>query len=188
MPQRYGLVDLGCGPGKIAAELAPHFETVIGIDPAAAMIDEARRRHALPNTKWLHVGAEDAELPPAIDLVTAGTAVHWMRHDVVFPKLAQRTGLVAIVTGDAPQDPPWQAQWRALMTRWLSRCDGVAYDETAFQADGRSYEPWLDIAGRKQFRFTFRQSLNDFIACQHSRASWPAAAWAKIAQENSTKI
>ncbi len=174
VPRRRMLVDLGCGPGKIAAALADAFEHVAAIDPASAMIGEARALYGAghPNIAWLEARAEDAPLPDPIDLAIAGTAIHWMAHDILFPKLAERTNLVAIVTGDMPVDPPWQDAWRAAMTAWLKRLHGETYDETAFAADGQRYEPWLDIAGRRDFEFTYRQSIDDFIACQHSRASW----------------
>jgi 2-polyprenyl-3-methyl-5-hydroxy-6-metoxy-1,4-benzoquinol methylase len=34
------LVDVGCGPGVLAVQLAPLFEVVIGIDPGPAMLAE----------------------------------------------------------------------------------------------------------------------------------------------------
>jgi SAM-dependent methyltransferase len=174
VPRKHCLVDLGCGPGKIAAALADRFETVVAIDPAAAMIEEAGALYAErhPNIAWRRTRGEDAELPGAIDLVTAGTSIHWMAHDVLFPRLAERTKIVAIITGDAPPNPPWQESWRAAMTKWLARLHNESYDEPAFVAEGRRYEPWLDIAGRETFTFSFRQSVEDYISCQHSRASW----------------
>jgi SAM-dependent methyltransferase len=172
VPQRRVLVDLGCGPGKIAVALAEAFATIVAIDPAIAMIDTARMQHGHPNIAWICTRAEDAVLPPEIDLVTAGTSIHWMAHEVLFPKLAERTRIVAIITGDAPPNPPWQEEWRAAMTKWLARLHDETYDEAAFVAEGRRFEPWLDIAGRKSFTFSFRQSVEDYIACQHSRASW----------------
>lgn len=37
VPGRERLLDLGCGPGKLARELAPHFREVVAVDPSAAM-------------------------------------------------------------------------------------------------------------------------------------------------------
>ncbi len=172
VPQRRMLVDLGCGPGKVAAALADRFTDVVAIDPAAAMIDAARALHAHPSIAWRRGRAEDAQLPGTIDLVTAGTSIHWMAHDVLFPKLAERTRIVAVITGDAPPNPPWQAEWQAAMAKWLSRLHGETYNAPAFVAEGRRFEPWLDIAGRESFTFLFHQGVEDYIACQHSRASW----------------
>ena len=174
MPGKQRLLDLGCGPGKIAAALADDFAHVVAVDPAGAMIETARGVYGVrhPNIDWVHARAEDVAFDDAIDLVTAGTSIHWMQHDVLFPRLAAHTSLFAVITGDAPADPPWQAEWRVAMTNWLKRLHGETYDEAAFVADGKRFEPWLEIAGRKRFAFSFRQSVADFIACQHSRASW----------------
>src|SRR5258707_346708 len=76
VPRRQCLVDLGCGPGKIATTLAGHFADVVAIDPAIAMIETARAANPQPNIRWLQVSAEDAALPDQIDLVTAGTSIH----------------------------------------------------------------------------------------------------------------
>ncbi|MEI9886763.1 MAG: class I SAM-dependent methyltransferase [Rhizomicrobium sp.] len=172
VPSRRCLVDLGCGPGKIAAALAGDFAEVVAIDAAPAMIDAARATHTQANIRWLNAPAEDAALPEAIDLVTAGTSIHWMKHEVLFPRLAARTPLVAVITGDAPPAPPWLAEQRAFLSKWLARVHGQTYDEKGFSAEGRSYEAWLDIAGRRSFAFTYRLSIADHIACEHSRSSW----------------
>ena len=41
------LVDVGCGPGSLAVQLAGLFDTVVGIDPEPAMLAEARHHAAL---------------------------------------------------------------------------------------------------------------------------------------------
>jgi SAM-dependent methyltransferase len=43
---RARVLDLGCGIGRVAACLAPHVGSVLGIDVSAEMIGAARRRHA----------------------------------------------------------------------------------------------------------------------------------------------
>lgn len=39
------LLDVGCGPGTITADLAGTVASVLGIDPAASVVEEARRDH-----------------------------------------------------------------------------------------------------------------------------------------------
>lgn len=41
------LIDVGCGPGNVARDLAPRFERTIGVDPGEEMVKEARRLTAL---------------------------------------------------------------------------------------------------------------------------------------------
>jgi len=176
VPHRGTLVDLGCGPGKIAAALADRFERVVAIDASGPMIDRARELHAArhPNIAWQHAPAEEAALPARIDLVTAGASIHWMKHDVLFPMLAERTPLVAVITGDDPPAPDWLAEEQALLTRWLARID-IRFDPAAFAAKGRRFESWLDVQGTREFRFDFAQSVADYIACQHARATFSRA-------------
>src|SRR5689334_22767936 len=55
------LVDVGCGPGVLAVQLAPLFDAVFGIDPEPAMLAEARR-HAVAHSvtaTWIEARAED---------------------------------------------------------------------------------------------------------------------------------
>lgn len=172
VPRHQCALDLGCGPGKIAATLADHFGKVVAVDPSGPMIAAGRERHAArhPNIHWIQACAEDAPIGESIDLAVAGASIHWMDHDVVFPKLAERTSLIAVIFGDEADQPPWQAEWVVAMTEWLARL-GVTYDPVAFAARGRRYEAWIDIAGRETFTAPFRQRLEDFIACQHSRAA-----------------
>lgn len=173
-PRRDQLIDLGCGPGKVAAELAPHFTHTLALDPAAAMIDEARRLHPAPNITWLHAGAENAALPDRIDLVTAGTSIHWMQHDVLFPRLADRGAVLAVVTVEAPSDPRWSTAYNTLMADWLSRI-GQTYDPVNFHKKNHVYEDWLDIAGRQAFTAPFAQTVDGFIEGLRSTATFSRA-------------
>ncbi len=168
-------LDLGCGPGKVALALAEHFAEVTALDPAAHMIEAGRRadagRHA--NIAWVNIRAEDLAPGQSFDLVTAGTAIHWPRHDILFPKLAAITPMLAVISEGGPE---YLARglgkpWVEFHVRWLARV-GQVYDQAAFNADGRRYESWMDIAGRERFAYTFRQSVEDFITSQHSRATW----------------
>jgi SAM-dependent methyltransferase len=167
-------LDLGCGPGKIAIILADHFAEVTALDPSVAMIRAGRRadkgRHG--NLVWVNQSAEDIGTGEGFDLVTAGTAIHWMRHDLLFPKLAALTPTLAVISGDEPEHPPCGREaWIEFKVRWLTRL-GRIYDQPGREAEGHRHEPWLDIAGRERFTFTFRQSVGDFVVCQHSRAAW----------------
>lgn len=61
--------DVGCGTGTFACMLAAAGKRVIGIDPAAASLDVARRKPAGGRVRWLE--GEATGLPPAqADLVT----------------------------------------------------------------------------------------------------------------------
>ena len=68
------VLDLGCGFGRVAAVLAPHCRSVLGLDVSAGMVAEARRRQAgFANLRFEQTGGQDlAALPDrAFDLVLA---------------------------------------------------------------------------------------------------------------------
>jgi SAM-dependent methyltransferase len=61
------VLDLGCGIGRIAAAVAPHVQSVLGVDVAPAMIAEGQRRHGAAARFALTDGrglAEPLPLPP----------------------------------------------------------------------------------------------------------------------------
>lgn len=168
-------LDLGCGPGKIAGELATWFDQVDAVDPSLPMLKRGQALHAgMTNIRWIHATAEDAALEGPYDLITIGTAAHWMDHAVVFPKLAgvlETDGVLAMIEGDRPHQPPWQAAWMVFLRRWLERV-GLRYDEAEFGDAVTAHERWIDVSGRCAFVFDYQQSVADFVACQHSRATW----------------
>ncbi len=173
-PRRQRALDLGCGPGKIALELAPYFTSVDAVDPSEPMLDVAREAGA-PNVRWVHATAEDAPLSGPYDLATAGTSIHWMQHAVVFPRLRSvlhEDACIAILYGDRPHDPPWQADTDAFLQRWLPRM-GRVYDP-AF-GTGAPHERWIDGMERATFISAVTRSVEELVACEHSRATWTRA-------------
>ena len=111
------LIDVGCGPGVLGVALAPLFDTVIGIDPERAMLDEARRHAAAHEVEaeWIEARAEDlATLQlPAARLVTFGQSIHWTDRQSVLASVHEQLtpgGAVALIApaiehGSPPADP-----------------------------------------------------------------------------------
>ena len=62
------VLDLGCGTGELAAILAEGRD-VVGADPAAAMLDVARRRPGGGKVEWVEADARDMRLGRTFDLV-----------------------------------------------------------------------------------------------------------------------
>ena len=164
--------------------LADHFEEVVALDPSAAMLEAGRDADAgrHPNIEWVEATAEAYETEGGFDLVTAGASIHWPDHAVLFPKLAEWGATLAVMVAEPARMPCEEAGWKAFLTRWLARMaertPGVrkAYDPAAFAAEGRRHEAWIDIEGHERFEHRFDQSVEDFIAGQHSRATWSRAA------------
>lgn len=173
---RHAALDLGCGPGKLARVLADHFEIVDAVDPAGPMIDagKALDHGAHPNIVWIEATAESAPMGGPYDLATAGASIHWMDHALLFPRLVQHLapkGIVAIVGGDEPHDPPWANGYKAMMAKWIPAMGG-RYDPVGFSAAVHVHEAWMDIAGRKSFTSKITQRIDDFIDGEHSRGTW----------------
>lgn len=76
------LLDLGCGPGRVALVLAPYFRQTWAVDPEKEMLDEGRRRTPTDLSEsicWICNSAEAlrAEIG-SFHLVTIGEAFHRM--------------------------------------------------------------------------------------------------------------
>ncbi|MFD8354819.1 class I SAM-dependent methyltransferase [Streptomyces coelicoflavus] len=82
------LIDLGCGPGTVALDLAGLFHEVVGVDPDAGMLAEAARGAAelevAEKVRWVRARAE--ELPAGLGDFTVATlaqSFHWMDRERV---------------------------------------------------------------------------------------------------------
>jgi SAM-dependent methyltransferase len=63
------VLDIGCGTGTFACLLARHGIHVIGIDPAAASLDVARKKPFSEKVTWI-LGDANAAVAAEVDLVT----------------------------------------------------------------------------------------------------------------------
>jgi SAM-dependent methyltransferase len=114
------LLDIGCGPGIAARDLAPHFAHVIGLDPSEGMINTARDLAGVSSTsepiRFEISTAEDlgSNLSPpvedsSVDLIVAATAAHWFDMARFWPQAARVLkpgGTVAMWSvGDSRLDP-----------------------------------------------------------------------------------
>jgi ubiquinone/menaquinone biosynthesis C-methylase UbiE len=109
------LLDLGCGTGELAIPLARHFRQVIAMDPEPEMIVEARKKSSdegITNIEWLEAGSDDLEdLREEIgelNLVTIGTAFHWMDRDATLQCLAS---MLSAQDGERPPKPLFGNGW-----------------------------------------------------------------------------
>lgn len=67
------LLDVGCGPGTVTLLFAHLFDTVVGLDPDADMLTEARQAAAeqqVANATWARARAED--LPRSLGAFSRG--------------------------------------------------------------------------------------------------------------------
>jgi SAM-dependent methyltransferase len=175
-PRRHRLLDLGCGPGKIARPLSRHFTQVVAVDPSSGMLGLAKSLEdgRAPNIRWIAALAEEAEIgPEPFDLVVAANSIHWMDHKRLFPMLSLRVAQdhrIAIVSGDDAHLPPWNADWTAFLSKWVPISSGQPFDPVGKAREWSAYQAYLDIEGSEVLvSEPFEQSVEDFIRCQHSR-------------------
>jgi trans-aconitate 3-methyltransferase len=110
------VLDVGCGPGTAAREIAPFFEHIIAIDPSEGMIATARSLDGPASIRFELSSAEElgANLSPpipdgSVDLIIAATAAHWFDMSGFWPRAAKVLkpgGTVALwSTGGVQVDP-----------------------------------------------------------------------------------
>jgi SAM-dependent methyltransferase len=87
------LLDLACGPGRVALALARSFQEVWAIDLEPEMIEVGRSEAAqrkVENVKWMNGSVEYLEAPPAsFELITIGEAFHRLDQQLVAFKSLQ---------------------------------------------------------------------------------------------------
>lgn len=177
-PRRDAVLDIGCGPGKVSRPLTRSFASVVAIDPSQKMIALGQ---SLPdgqalNLTWINSLAEDAPLDGRrFDLTIAAASIHWMDCDRLFRKLRSHAApghVFAVISGDDAFEPPWDAEWKRFLGRWVPEVTGVAFNSERQQAIWGDYRRYLDLGGSQYFTAPVEQSVADFIKCQHSRDTW----------------
>lgn len=70
------ILDIGCGTGHLASEIAERGAHVVGIDSSPAMIEAARE--AYPNLTFQVEDAQNFSFPEPFDAVFSNAALHWL--------------------------------------------------------------------------------------------------------------
>jgi SAM-dependent methyltransferase len=124
------LLDLACGPGRIALDLAASFDRVWAVDLEPEMIAVGRReasRRGIGNVAWSVGPAEAFEASAAtIDLITIGDAFHRLDQAVIVPQafrsLKPGGCLVSLgSSGPLAGEGDWQAVVAGVAHRWMTR-------------------------------------------------------------------
>ena len=135
------VLEVGCGAGQATGDLAARAARVVALDPGPRLIEEARRRVALPNVEFAVAHFEDfAPDPGAFDFVVSAQAWHWVDPVIGFPIAARALkadGVLAIF-GHVPLLPPEPhlSAFKAAYDAHLPGVWGTPSTETAYQPDG----------------------------------------------------
>jgi len=71
------ILDLGCGTGRLASEIAKSGARVVGVDIDPSMIERARAVY--PGLEFHVVDATSFTYPEPFDAVFSNAAIHWMK-------------------------------------------------------------------------------------------------------------
>jgi trans-aconitate methyltransferase len=79
------ILDLGCGDGKVTAEIAQLVNngSVVGVDNSMQMIGLAKEKHSQnqhPNLSFQLMDASDLSFEGCFDLVFSNAALHWVKN------------------------------------------------------------------------------------------------------------
>ncbi|MGX1810902.1 class I SAM-dependent methyltransferase [Nocardia sp. NPDC055321] len=115
------VLDIGCGTGSLAVQLARCGLTVVAIDPAEASLDVARAKDAPPRIRWIHGGAVDV------------------------PEIGAD---LAVMTGNVAQVFVTDDEWSAVLTavHRALRPGGHLVFETR-RPDRRAWQDWAEQSG-----------------------------------------
>ncbi len=69
-------LDIGCGSGILAFELAQFYDNVVAVDLSAKMLDIARQKRSAPNIEYIQMDASQLALDRQFDLIVSSATFH----------------------------------------------------------------------------------------------------------------
>lgn len=147
------VLDIGCGDGRITAELARQVPEgrVIGVDLSSDMIAHARAHHRLPNLAFRQADAQALPYREEFTVVFSNAALHWVKDPR--PVLAGITralkpgGRCLMEMGGRGSAAALIAAFEAVAAdpTWRRHFEG--FESTYGFHDAESYRRWLTEAG-----------------------------------------
>jgi SAM-dependent methyltransferase len=123
------VVDLGAGTGKLTRALVGRAETVVAVEPDAAM--RAALSQRLPGTSVVTGTGEDIPLRDGYaDVIVAGQAWHWVDPGRAVPEVARVLrpgGTLGLVWNDRDEADPWIARLSEILEAFGTSPD-AAYE------------------------------------------------------------
>lgn len=165
------LLDVGCGPATITADLARRVRSVVGIDPSESVIAEARAAYPELDLRVASVSDVDG----SYDVVHAHQVLHHLSDPVGALRTMRTlaTGLVAVRESDyggfrwGPDAP--------ALDRWMEVFLAVMAHNGANPDAGRHLLHWALEAGWSAGDVTYTTSTWTFTG---EDAGWWGSMWA----------
>lgn len=150
------LLDIGCGDGKVTAEIAARLPlgSVLGIDNSPDMIALAQQTFPAekhPNLAFAIGDASSLSFPDPFDVVFSNAALHWvLDHRPVLEGIRQSLkpgGRILLQMGGKGNGAELLAIFDRLMKadRWAAHFQGFSFPYGFFVPD--QYNGWLRRAG-----------------------------------------
>ncbi|MGH9028008.1 MAG: class I SAM-dependent methyltransferase, partial [Acidimicrobiales bacterium] len=118
------VLEVGCGTGQLARQLAARGVDVTAIDIGPTMVAMARRRETSGSVAFQVISFEEyAADDGSFDLIVSADALHWIDPEVKFCKSARllRTGgRLALLSIEQVYDEPLRTELQAI---WVARSD-----------------------------------------------------------------
>jgi SAM-dependent methyltransferase len=125
------LLDLACGPGRVAFALAGSFREIWAIDIEPEMIavgKEETAQRGVNHIQWMVGKAEELTAPPAwFELVTIGEAFHRLDQQIATEQtlLGLKPGCCLAVIGTCSRASDWEA-WQHIVAQIVHKWTGRA--------------------------------------------------------------
>lgn len=182
-------LDLGCGPGTVALELAGLLGTVFAVDPAAGMLEQGQAiadERRVRNIWWQQSDSRALlalGLPP-LDLVVMAKSFHWMDRAQVLVDLdkltTEQAGVVILSAGPPGTTPlpgwaPVVAEVRAAYLGTVRRAGSGVYPEPEETYQATVERSPFSVVEMVPFDHVVVRSLEELIGLQLSNSySTPA--------------
>ncbi len=133
------VVDVGCGTGVFCVDLARRGHRAIGTDPAAAVLDVARRRDGGDQVEWVRGGPEDLPAESADLVVMMGHVAQYFLTDDDWDELLRSCHRALRPGGHLTFET------RMPTIDWAARWSRAASEATLPHPDGGTFTSWVEM-------------------------------------------
>lgn len=170
------VLDVGCGTGFVARELARRggpVARVDAVDRAMSMIEAGRLAPGgdHPRLRWIEGAVEEAPLAPPYALVVTAGSLHWLDWERALPRLRDvlAPGGVLAAVADVIAPAPWDEAVRRACARWSTNRDHRPYDLDTVVAELERRDLFRARGARTTARASHRQSAAEWVESFHAR-------------------
>ncbi|MEG3859527.1 class I SAM-dependent methyltransferase [Microcoleus sp. herbarium12] len=103
-------LDIGCGSGILAFELAKYYERVVAVDLSAKLLAIARQKRSAPNIEYIQMDASQLALDRQFDLIVSAATFHHLSNLPAalssIKKMLNRQGKVVLLDNVSEVETP----------------------------------------------------------------------------------